>query len=255
MTEGDAPKLSLEAEKAIRAYILKLVVPSSVVLTIISGLVGYVAGGIATIDAVREGEKYAKEVAKTITDANIDVQLAKAAVARAASDAKDASTAANNAAKAADAAQNHLAAVTNSVDAVIEGKFDQLAESLFKIPGFSTKLAALSNSEITGIVNRLGKLETNVLAVGSVKNGNWTVSTGVKFDPGSGTITFPNPQNALFIPIISHISERGEYLTESCYMRSVVQNGFVLWQGAQDTSGRNHPPVNCTFAVIGMAGQ
>ncbi|NKK97713.1 hypothetical protein GFM02_05395 [Rhizobium leguminosarum bv. viciae] len=255
MTEGDAPKLTLEAEKAIRAYIAKLVVPSSVVLTIISGLVGYVAGGIATINAAREGEKYAREVAKTITDASIDVELAKAAVTKAASDANDASTAAKNAASASDTAQKHLAAVTNSVDAIIDGKFEQLAESLFKIPGFSTKLATVSNSEIAGIVVRLGQLETNVLAAGSVKNGNWAVSRGVNFDPSSGTITFPNPQNVAFVPIISDISARGEYLTESCYVRSVLQNGFILWQGAQDTSGRNHPPVDCTFAVIGMVGQ
>ena len=48
------PQLTPEARSATQEYMLKFVIPSGVVLTVVSGLLGYVMSGLARIDATTE---------------------------------------------------------------------------------------------------------------------------------------------------------------------------------------------------------
>jgi hypothetical protein len=78
-------------------------------------------------------------------------------------------------------------------------------------------------------------------------------SYGLTFDSGTGVVTFPNPDNLKVVPVMSSISPNNVYVTESVYSRTASSPTQVtVWQGAQDTSGRNHAPVDFTLIIAGF---
>ncbi|MGR9503668.1 hypothetical protein ACU8MW_08120 [Rhizobium leguminosarum] len=91
-----------------------------------------------------------------------------------------------------------------------------------------------------------------ILAAGIVRKSQLlSGSEGMTYDNISGRVTFPNPKGLKFVPLMASVSPTENYLTESCFTRSFGKDYFILWQGAQDTTGRNEAPRDCTFVVLG----
>lgn len=94
-------------------------------------------------------------------------------------------------------------------------------------------------------------LARRVIGAATIKDGQiQSISSGLTVDVNSGRVSFQNPNHLHFVPVISAISPNGVYLTESCYVRSLGEDFVILWQGAQDTSGRNGHPINCTITLV-----
>ena len=89
-----------------------------------------------------------------------------------------------------------------------------------------------------------------VLAVLVVRNGKVAsrAPAQVEFDAATGLVTFQNPNNLSAVPVVSYISPNATYATESVFVKEYSHTTVTLWQGAQDTSGRNHPPID--FALV-----
>ncbi len=231
-------KLSPAAREAIRAYMIKLILPSAVV----GAVLGYVVSGLARLDASAEATKHATAAAEKAIEA--------------ATEAKNSNARAAEAVKSAEEAQKFLEKAKAETNEILAGQYDAFSKSLFATQDFRGKLGRLGDQQFTDLSARIDSLSANwhggILASGVVKGGNLVVSTdGVTFDSGTGKLSFPNSKNMPFIPIVSALSPNGQYLTGSCFTRSTGPNYFILWQGAQDTSGRNNAPTDCTFTVLG----
>ena len=90
-----------------------------------------------------------------------------------------------------------------------------------------------------------------VLAVLAVKGGVVVnrAPAAVEFDPATGLVTFPNPNKLTAVPVVSYISANAAYATETVFIKEHGGTTVTVWQGAQDTSGRNHPPIDFTLVV------
>jgi hypothetical protein len=92
-----------------------------------------------------------------------------------------------------------------------------------------------------------------VLAAAVVRGGVLiTHSPNLSFDHSTGLVTFPNPNNLKATPVVSYISPNAAYATETVYFKEISNTTAIVWQGAQDTSGRNHPPLDFTIVVVGF---
>lgn len=92
-----------------------------------------------------------------------------------------------------------------------------------------------------------------VLAAAVIRGGTVVShSPGLAFDPHTGLITFPNPNNLTATPVVSYITPNAAYATETVYFKEIGKTTATVWQGAQDTSGRNHPPLDFTIVVVGF---
>lgn len=239
--ETSRPQLTPEARDAIRDYIVKLVIPSAAVLTIVSGALGYVLSGLAKLEASATAAERAN--------------VAALKAAEAASDARSASLRASDAVKSAEASSKALESAKHKTDQLLTGQYDAFTQTLLGQSAFREALGKLGDQNFKDLSDKIDAWRGGILAAGIVRSGTLTARTdGVIFDPDSGRITFPNPKGFVFVPIMSAISPNAEYVTESCYMKSINETSFVLWQGAQDTSGRNHKPYDCTFIVVGIQG-
>ncbi len=129
----------------------------------------------------------------------------------------------------------------------------------------AVEAAAQAAAAVTVVQGRIDKLESTVallsdglgtgriLAMIEVKNGAVVYSSaGVTFDSGTGKITFQNKTKAKPVPVYSYISPNGVYATESIFSRVIAADYVIAWQGAQDTSGRNHPPADFTAVIVGF---
>jgi hypothetical protein len=129
----------------------------------------------------------------------------------------------------------------------------------------AVEAAAQAVAAVTVAQGRIEKLEKTVLTLSDglgagrilamieVKNGAVVYkSAGVTFDSGTGKITFENKSNLKPVPLYSYISPNGVYATESIFSRVIANDYIIAWQGAQDTSGRNHPPLDFTAVVVGF---
>jgi hypothetical protein len=240
----DKPSSTAEAElppatrEAIRAYMIKLILPSAIV----GAVLGYVVSGLARLDASGEAAKHATAAAEKAIEA--------------ATEAKSSNARAADAVKSAEEAQKFLEKAKSETNDLLTGRYATFSESLFATKDFRDKLGRLGDQQFIDLNAKIDALSTNlrggILAAGVVKGGKLVVSTdGVSFDTESGKISFANGKNTPFITIVSAISPNGQYLTGSCYTRSTGPDYFILWQGAQDTSGRNNAPTDCTFTVVG----
>ena len=80
-------------------------------------------------------------------------------------------------------------------------------------------------------------------------------SKDVKYDRATGVVTFPNPKNLRFVPIVSDLAQKSstDYITETHFIREIgTTNQFRVWSKTLDTGGRNNPPSNFTAIVIGI---
>ena len=95
-------------------------------------------------------------------------------------------------------------------------------------------------------------MSMEILASLRVQNhGVVSASPGVSFDVGTGTVTFPNPKGLTVVPVVSYISPNAAYATESVFFKDIQNTAVVVWDGAQDTSGRNGSPGWFTLVVTG----
>ncbi|MBZ9734367.1 hypothetical protein LB534_05070 [Mesorhizobium sp. CA18] len=195
-------ELTPEAKDAIRTYMLKFVIPSSVLLTIISGSLGYVVSGLARIDASSEAAKYAMMAAGEAAKANANATVA-------ASEAADSKDKAQNASKDALATKAYLESVKGQVDKVMTGQYGEFATALFAIPDFRSSVGKLGQNELVEIDARLDALElrnSNTLtAFGIIRNSTLVAGTNVSYDPASGIIAFANPSGVAFVPLASAV--------------------------------------------------
>ena len=77
-------------------------------------------------------------------------------------------------------------------------------------------------------------------------------SPGANFNPATGSVTFPNPRNLTAVPTVSYVSPNAAYATETAYFKSIQNTDVIVWQGAQDTSGRNSSPSDFSLIVVGF---
>jgi hypothetical protein len=96
-----------------------------------------------------------------------------------------------------------------------------------------------------------GRVE--VLAAVRVQDGTIVSSSdGVKFDRATGIVTFKNPGNLQFVPVITDF-ENNAYITETHFVREIVTvDKFKVWRKPLDTGARNGPPTSFTAIVVGF---
>jgi hypothetical protein len=152
--EEERPKieLSLEAQEAIRTYILRFAIPSATFLTIVSGITGYVVSGLARIDATAEASKYALQAAGAAAEA-------KANAGGAASDATNSREKALAAAASADDTKKYLLTVKDQIDKVLTGQYEGLAKSLFAIKEFRDSIQTIPQKEVGEINSKLTEIQ------------------------------------------------------------------------------------------------
>lgn len=99
----------------------------------------------------------------------------------------------------------------------------------------------------------LQNTQYRILAVVRVDSHKVTYATpGVSFSKSSGVVTFPNPKEMKFVPVISN-SLNSSYLTEVHFVRQIsLPNQFRVWRTALDTGNRNNKPHSFTAIVIGI---
>lgn len=91
------------------------------------------------------------------------------------------------------------------------------------------------------------------LAIVSVKGGKIESSSkGVSYDSKTGIVSFPNPENLKFIPLIADIGDT--YMTETHFIRNdfVSPNQFKVWRTPLDVTARNQAPGYFTAIAIGF---
>ncbi|MFB9263585.1 hypothetical protein ACFFWD_10430 [Bradyrhizobium erythrophlei] len=92
-----------------------------------------------------------------------------------------------------------------------------------------------------------------ILAAIRVENHNVvSQSPGVNFNQATGSVTFPNPKNLTVVPSVSFISPNATYATSTVYFKSIQNVDVIVWEGAQDTSGRNGSPGWFSLIVVGF---
>jgi len=74
----------------------------------------------------------------------------------------------------------------------------------------------------------------------------------VTYNSSTGLVTFPNPENLSFVPVISNIQEL-YYNTSTHYIREInPPNQFRVWNTPLDTGGRNSAPYSFSAVVFGF---
>jgi hypothetical protein len=93
-----------------------------------------------------------------------------------------------------------------------------------------------------------------VLAVLVVKDAHVVTRSPdiVEFHPDTGLVTFQNKDNLSAVPVVSYRSPNATYATETVFIKEYDPVSVTVWQGAQDTTGRNHPPTDFTLVVVGV---
>jgi hypothetical protein len=96
-----------------------------------------------------------------------------------------------------------------------------------------------------------------VLALVIVKEGKIESSSdGVSYDPNTGIVSFPNPENLKFVPLISDFGERDHdaYRTATHFLRNdfTAPNKFKVWRTSLDTGDRNMPPDSFAAIALGL---
>lgn len=94
-----------------------------------------------------------------------------------------------------------------------------------------------------------------ILATLIVKGGRVTSQypKALEFDPPTGVVSFPNPDGLEATPVVSYISPTASHATETVYLKEIGKTTVTVWQGAQDSSGRNHAPTDFTLVVSARA--
>jgi hypothetical protein len=138
---ADDAELTPAAKEAIRSYMIKFAIPSAVVLTIVSGVFGYVVNGLARIEAVKDTLKDTVAAAEAAAEA-------KATAAVAAADAAGSRTRATEAATKAEETQTYLLTVRLQTDKILTGQYGEFAKALFALPGFREAVGTINEHTI-----------------------------------------------------------------------------------------------------------
>jgi hypothetical protein len=77
-------------------------------------------------------------------------------------------------------------------------------------------------------------------------------SNGLTFNLPTGLVTFPNADNLTAYPIVSYISPNATYATDTVFFKQIGNTAVTVWQGAQDTTGRNGSPTDFSLVVVGL---
>jgi type II secretory pathway pseudopilin PulG len=141
---------------------LKFVIPSGVVLTIISGLFGYVLSGVARIDASAEAAKAALFAAQSAAEAKASAAAASEVAKKASDEANAALEKAKTSAIKAEETARSLLTARSQVDKVLAGQYDELAKSLFQIQAFRESIATVPQRELSEFKSRIGKIESTI---------------------------------------------------------------------------------------------
>jgi hypothetical protein len=93
----------------------------------------------------------------------------------------------------------------------------------------------------------------HILAAIRVNAGSIISKTpGVEYSSTSGVVTFPNPQNKTFVPVISNYKEAA-YISDTHFIRNILNfTQFQVWRTALDTGTRDYPPTSFTAIVVGF---
>jgi hypothetical protein len=137
-------KLTMEAKNAIRSYMLCFVIPSGVLLSIVSGVSGYVLSGLARIDATADATKVALTAVQETAKANANA-------AQAAKEAADAKDKAVSASISADETQKYILRSKVNIDQIQKRDYGELAKSLFDIKDFRDAVGTIAQREISDI--------------------------------------------------------------------------------------------------------
>src|SRR5262249_50579903 len=134
-------ELTNEAKLAIQGYMLKFVIPSSVGLAIISGILGFAATGLAKIEATSQASANLIDAVKATEAAKLSAEAAKLTATTAASDAKSLLTKveaalqqAEDAKKKAQEAGTVAVTAKDQIDRVRNKEYAALAVSLAETP-------------------------------------------------------------------------------------------------------------------------
>lgn len=122
--------------------------------------------------------------------------------------------------------------------------------------------AAKAGAAVQMLESRIAKLEAlqatfgngRILAMIQVKNGQIqpTSSPNVSFDQGSGIVSFPNPRNLVFLPVVSDAND-APYITQTHWIRAILPpDKFIVRAKAMDTGDRTWPPHDFTATVVGF---
>jgi hypothetical protein len=223
---------------------IKLCIPSGIGLAIISAIGGFLLNEVARSKAYTDAyTKAYGDAAKSVVDT-----VSEAAAAR-----KEADINAQAAELSSKAAQSRAAEAKAQVDNLgrIINNADKSAQDLINQTRSNVESLA-TRSDFAQLVADKIQISGRILAIAQVRGRKLVYANqGTTFDPSSGTVTFQNPMNLKFVPVMSYISTNNAYATETVYSKSFGPNYVVVWQGAQDTSGNNHPPYDFTLAVLG----
>ncbi|AWM06101.2 hypothetical protein [Bradyrhizobium symbiodeficiens] len=134
--------------------------------------------------------------------------------------------------------------------------------STFECAQQSVDAAARADAAVQALQARVAKLEAletslgngRILAMIQVKNGQLssTSSPNVSFDQTSGLVSFPNPRNLAFLPVVSDTNDV-PYITQMHWIRAILPpDKFIVRAKAMDTGDRTWPPHNFTAVVVGF---
>jgi hypothetical protein len=271
--------LTPATKEAIRAYMFRIVIPSGVALGVVTGLVGYLAGDaarIAELNAKIEADKKADERVQAAYD-KADVKLqasyketndrllagydnvaqAKQIATQVATDANDIKDRLQKASTEALQSAQEISRSRKEVKDIVEGQYDNLAKVLYENPGFKIAVNSFNESRLQDITKTLADLGAlKFIAAGEIRGGQLVVSTkGVDFNLATGRVSFPNPDNAKVLPLVSTLSPSSTYITTTCYVKEIGLNFVAIGENALDTGGRNTSASNCAFTILSISGK
>jgi hypothetical protein len=122
--------------------------------------------------------------------------------------------------------------------------------------------AAKADAAVEALQDRLAKLEAletslgngRILAMIQIKNGQLqsVSSPNVSFDQTTGLVSFPNPRNLAFLPVVSDAND-APYITSMHWIRAILPpDKFIVRAKAMDTGDRTYPPNNFAAVVVGF---
>lgn len=162
------------------------------------------------------------------------------------------------------AKSKHLSAIdTASQDTLtaISKRATTLEDSLTTSVGneLSVQLSATIGDRLAGIESELALHK--VLAVVTVIGSRLVTTkstTGVRYNRQNGVVTFPNPDNAEYLVVVSDYGtarEELEYRTDTNFLRSQLSSTeFRVWKTTLDTTDRNGAPNGFTAIIIKVDG-
>jgi hypothetical protein len=160
-----------------------------------------------------------------------------------------------------------IATIQNNVDTTQKTDLNQLGKSIKEFKNVLDAVNPNRNQVIQTLVNlgtRITALENYrlaqtaspaILATLIVKGSSIAShSDGVEYDPNTGIVSFPNPENRMFVPLISDIGNAIDYETETHFLWRDFNEGnkFRVWRTPLDTSNVNSPPDSFTAIVVGF---